>query len=630
MLTVNYTITPPVCYGLKGTVSALTMGGSGSYTFSWAAANGLPRVIPEPAPDAIFLDALATGFTLENSAQVCRGTGSHIGLEYSPSHSGYCSLQLNYNAQDTEAGIVGCASCIAMKKYSNIIFWIFADSDEALNSLSVALTQGSLRSEEIPLSSLVSLSANTWIKVSVNLTEVNNTNPDGFVLISSSPEAMGTVLMDDVVVVPTVANGAGYSALPGFLSTVEVSATTYFLTIVDGNGCSYSSQVVVPQPDAITVAYNTTTPDASNADGSITIDVHGGTPPYTYFWVELNKTSQNVDGLAYGVYTLQVSDANGCSNNLSIIISPFDGPAEIRAYNATLSSGLAALVSVGLLICLFAAGMLGFYWAQFSILGSFLSVMMVLGCITSFLSALVLLPDPTDNLCLAFPWLLGVGFVLLYGCLFIKTWALYQVWRKATHYQRASLTPGYIMRCLGLALTVEVIFLIIWTVIDPPKVHLVKVVNNSLERQCDTNNVTFWVIFLVGKGAWLIFGAVLSVLSRNIVKEYNESSSIAYAIYNNVLLGAIAIPLAILIKEVPGARLTVEVVIISLAFSFSMVVVFFKIWHTILLPDKINLAKMESAATRRSKGSKNSSGSGSSGGATRTTAKESSATDTSP
>jgi len=269
-----------------------------------------------------------------------------------------------------------------------------------------------------------------------------------------------------------------------------------------------------------------------------------------------------------------------------------------------LAGGLAAIVSVGLLIGLFSGGMLGIYWGSFSILGSFLSSMILLGCMSAFTSALVLLPEPTDALCVAFPWLLGIGFVLVYGCLFIKTWALYKVWMNAIHYQKTALTPGYIMRCLGLALLVEIVFLIIWTVIDPPKAVLVEVVNHKLERQCDSEHVTFWVIFLVVKGVWLIFGAVLSILTRNIVKEYNESSSIAYAIYNNILLGAIAIPLAVLIKEVPGGRLTVEVVIITIAFTFTLVMVFFKIWHSIILPDKIHLQKMES-------GKKTGSGSGS-------------------
>jgi len=153
---------------------------------------------------------------------------------------------------------------------------------------------------------------------------------------------------------------------------------------------------------------------------------------------------------------------------------------------------------------------------------------------------------------------------------------------------------------------IEAIFLAVWTVLDPPRVHYVKVVNNSLEPQCNTKHITFWGIFLAVKGAWLIFGAVLSILTKNIAKEYNDSSSIGYAIYNNVLLGAIAIPLGILLGEIPGGRLTVEVVIICLAFSFTMVVVFFKIWHRIILPDKIPMNTLAGMRNKRSMASTSS------------------------
>lgn len=43
------------------------------------------------------------------------------------------------------------------------------------------------------------------------------------------------------------------------------------------------------------------------------------------------------------------------------------------------------------------------------------------------------------------------------SCLFIKTWALYQVWRNAVRYQKANLTPLYIIKCLCLAVTVEIV-----------------------------------------------------------------------------------------------------------------------------------------------------------------------------
>jgi gamma-aminobutyric acid type B receptor len=295
---------------------------------------------------------------------------------------------------------------------------------------------------------------------------------------------------------------------------------------------------------------------------------------------------------------------------------PYEGGLTLRNFNSALSGGISALICAGAAILLFAIIMLAMFWNSFSTLGSFLSSVLITGILMGFASAAVLLPKPTNELCVAFPWLLGVAFVLVYGCLFIKTWALYRVWSKAVKYQRTNLTPGYIVKCLSLGLSVEIVFLIIWTVVDPPRASNVTVVNNTLERQCDTDHPTFWIIFLAAKGVWLVFGAVLSILTRNIAKENNESTTIAYAIYNITLLLAIAIPLAMLLNEVPGGRLVIEVVVIVMAFTFTMIVVFFGIWHRIILPEKVtSLSDVKhaskhttdsSSATKSAKSSKSS------------------------
>jgi hypothetical protein len=615
-ITINLTVTQPMCAGGQGVVSASVVGGSGSYTYSWVSSLGLLQTLPQPSPDAIFMDSLASPLIyLENAAIICSGTGSHLGLTVSPTHSGYCSLYLQFSATAPVVTFRGCTTCFSTKKYSAIMFWIYSDSD--MHTLSLSFTQGSAQSDPF-LFSTMNLQENAWNKVTINITDLELSAPDGFIINCTNPAAMNSVIIDDLVAVPYQYNSGGYAVLPGFVSVAQVEAAQYSLSVVDGNGCNAYFQVVVSEPSRLNMTYTPSSPSASDGqDGSIVVNVKGGTPPYRYSWTN-GASTKDLSGVPSGPYSLTVTDANDCTQDLLAYVDPYIAPdvLVVRKYDATLSSGLAALVSVGLLICLFSATMLFKYWASFSILGSFLSSMILFGCVLSLLSALVLLPEPTDALCTSFIWLLGIGFVLVYGCLFIKTWALYKVWRNAIHYHKASLTPGYIVRCLGMAVLVEAVFLAIWTAIDRPKVHLVKVVNHQAERQCDTDNVTFWVIFLAGKGAWLIFGAVLSVLTKNIAKEYNESSSIAYAIYNNVLLGVIAIPLAILIKEVPGARLTVEVVIVCLAFSFTMVVVFFRIWHSIILPDKVSIGTPTEMRKRQtaSSGSMKSSKSGSSKG----------------
>jgi gliding motility-associated-like protein len=47
------------------------------------------------------------------------------------------------------------------------------------------------------------------------------------------------------------------------------------------------------------------------------VDVHGGQAPYNYIW-STGATTADLNGLGAGIYTLVVTDANGCSNTIEV------------------------------------------------------------------------------------------------------------------------------------------------------------------------------------------------------------------------------------------------------------------------------------------------------------------------
>lgn len=593
-LQLTTTIAPPKCYNGHGRVTATTTGGTGLYTYSWSSPTVYPQVILQPAPEPVFMDSPTSPFALFNAQAVCKGTGFNI-TGYSPSHSGYCAMNLNFGANSPYSGIVGCSNCLDPSKHTSVMFFVYVDSLSTLSNLAVGFSQGGiLNSSLVNISSLGAV-PKVWSQVTVQLNSL--AAYDGILFVSSSPNNMGVVIVDDIVVIPNIPNGAGFSTYPGFISELDAVAAQYFIMVVDSNGCGVSSTVNVTQPAALRISANSTAPTSPNGkEGSITVQATGGTGPYQYLWVGTQEEGPKIYGLSTGTYKIVVIDANGCTYNTTLIVDPFiEGPT-IREYSPSLAGGVGVIAAVGLIIALFSFFMLVLYWDSFSEPGRFFSSVVLLGCFLAFISALLLLPRPTDSLCAAFPWLLGVGFVLVYGCLFIKTWALFQVWTNAIPYSMSTLSPAYITKVLGVAMIGEVIFLSVWTAVEPPKAYLVNVINNSQEWQCDVEHSTFWVIFLVAKVFWLIFGSVLSILTRNVVKEYNESPSYAYAIYNNLVLATIVIPLVILLKETPGGRIVVEVVVITTAFSFTLVVISFKNWHHILT----HLPGMKTTSSRRS------------------------------
>lgn len=61
-------------------------------------------------------------------------------------------------------------------------------------------------------------------------------------------------------------------------------------------------------------------------DGAITVEVQGGQPDYVFNWDHGIGNVQNPSGLEAGVYVLTVSDGQGCSTGLSVILNQ---PAQI-------------------------------------------------------------------------------------------------------------------------------------------------------------------------------------------------------------------------------------------------------------------------------------------------------------
>ena len=103
-----------------------------------------------------------------------------------------------------------------------------------------------------------------------------------------------------------------------------LTAGTYNLIVSDDNGCSIQKEIVLDEPTEITITENISNysgyqiSTSGGSDGTIVLNVVGGTNSFTYQWSTndgsgLAANQKDQSGLSAGTYTVVVTDSNGCS-----------------------------------------------------------------------------------------------------------------------------------------------------------------------------------------------------------------------------------------------------------------------------------------------------------------------------
>lgn len=104
-------------------------------------------------------------------------------------------------------------------------------------------------------------------------------------------------------------------------ASTTLSEGTHCLTIVDANQCQTVHCIAISSPGALDVVMSST-PVSINftSDGTASANVSGGVAPYSYLWNN-GGTTQTITNLAYGIYTVIVTDGNGCQQTGSVVVN---------------------------------------------------------------------------------------------------------------------------------------------------------------------------------------------------------------------------------------------------------------------------------------------------------------------
>jgi len=129
-----------------------------------------------------------------------------------------------------------------------------------------------------------------------------------------------------------------------------LDAIPYEVTVTDAAGCVVQGHVLVERSDDLALSATVLPPTACGANnGSATAVPGSGTAPYTYLWSS-GPTAAAASGLRSGIYSVRVTDINGCQDTLRVRINDAALSLSLSstpAFCGTFSAGASSTASGG-------------------------------------------------------------------------------------------------------------------------------------------------------------------------------------------------------------------------------------------------------------------------------------------
>ena len=170
-------------------------------------------------------------------------------------------------------------------------------------------------------------------------------------VVINEPTAIG---LNDTIVNPLCNGGSNgsitvnaFGGTPGYTYSwggnqlSGLTQGTYSIIVTDSNNCIYTDSFTLVEPDSMQLILDTMPASCGLNDGMIWAIVQGGTPGYTYNWTPGGLGTDTLDNIGTGMYTVLVTDVNGCTAIDSIFVS--ETPNFTVDFSLSPSSGIAPL-----------------------------------------------------------------------------------------------------------------------------------------------------------------------------------------------------------------------------------------------------------------------------------------------
>lgn len=140
--------------------------------------------------------------------------------------------------------------------------------------------------------------------------------------VSCSGETDGTISVSTVGGITPFEYSINNGSFDVISSFSNLAAGNYTVVVRDANICTASTTVTVTEPMLLsTTSTGTNTTTCLATDGVVEVTPTGGTSPYSYqLDGGVSQTSNTFSGLGAGLYSVTISDANGCKVEIDQLI----------------------------------------------------------------------------------------------------------------------------------------------------------------------------------------------------------------------------------------------------------------------------------------------------------------------
>ncbi|HXC03386.1 MAG TPA: SprB repeat-containing protein, partial [Bacteroidia bacterium] len=300
-LTVSFTgiTNNPVC-NQNGSITAVASGGTAPYIFQW---NCYPSTVTLPATATLTNVGAGNYWVTVTDATGHTGSGSY---PLTP------IVMINQSATAANCPLINGTATASV-------------SGTAIAPYTYAWSNGNVTTGSSSTSNTISnLAGGTYTCFITDANGcVSSTDSVSYVQsLSSLTSTLTTTLANCNDGTATVIPANGTAPYSYYWNTVpaQTTATAVHLSpntfpeivVTDAQGCTVINYASISSgPNAIQSSESETDATCPSSNGSVSLTVSGGTAPYTYSWSNGGNTA-SISNLAYGNYTVQVSDAAGC------------------------------------------------------------------------------------------------------------------------------------------------------------------------------------------------------------------------------------------------------------------------------------------------------------------------------